>query len=226
MKNKTKLKKVIVVRHAIYYDLNGNLNLTGMSLAKMLAVNIAQEVGNKKVVIWSSKHVADLQTAGIIQQHLPLTIAKVFDFITPPQEGNITIAKPMKMATSIRLVDELSHHGFENTSENADMLWEKFSECSEEVLIIVTHASYLVCMDTQWKLNCGSGFAAGASGFVLQWGETPTLLKQIAFDTTSTCDQKRSCWTTIKSILCTIGWVAAVVLFVLLVYRVADYLTR
>lgn len=194
---KKKLQKVIVVRSSICNEPFGPLNTVGVSLANMLAVNIAHEVGKKKVVIWTSIHRNNQQTAEIIQQHL-------------------------SSSTRIILSKKFSNVILGDTPENAAEIFQEISECSAEVLIIVTHASYLTCVNTQWKLHCPQGFAMQAAGLVLQWGQTPIFLRCIAFDTVYT--QKCSCWTTIKSILCTIGWILGTVLFVYLIYRLVQYL--
>lgn len=194
---KKKLQKVIVVRSSICNEPFGPLNTVGVSLAKMLAVNIAHEVGKKKAVIWTSIHRNNQQTAEIIQQYL-------------------------SSSTRIILSKKFSNVILGDTPEDAAEIFQEISACSEEVLIIVTHASYLVCMDTQWKLHCPQGFAMQAAGLVLQWDQTPTFLRCIAFDTVYT--PKCSCWTTIKSIFCAIAWILGIALFVCLIYRLVQYL--
>lgn len=200
MKNKnTNVKKVIVVRHSVYDDPRGSLNSIGQSRARQLAVNVAKEIGNKKTVIWISNSLSSRQTAEYIRQHLSHLPSK-----------------------SIIPVEELSDNALQNTPENAEKLWKKFSECDEEVLIVVTHAFCLICMDTQWNLYCSPGFAAEACGFALKWGNPPLLIKQITFDT---IDQKTNAVRKkMQTFLYIFVCLSLVVCFVLLVYWVVHYL--
>lgn len=194
---KKKLQKVIIVRSSIHDEPFGPLNTVGVSLANMLAVNIVHEVGQQKAVIWTAIHRNTQQTAEIIQQHLP-------------------------SSTRIVVLTKFSDVILGDTPENAADISKNISECDAEVLVIVTHASYLICMNTQWALHCPHGFAMQAAGIVLEWGETPVFLRCIAFDTVYT--PKCSCWKTIKSIFCAIAWILGIALFVCLIYRLVQYL--